>query len=65
MVRTIELNGSIHILTEGQNRPGHPNANFAGTGMALCGVARKGETFDKYVKRNKKWLLRKGIDFGK
>jgi hypothetical protein len=28
-----------------------PNANFAGTGMALYGVLKKGETLDSYRKR--------------
>lgn len=28
-----------------------PDANYLGTGMALCGVLRKGESLKKFLKR--------------
>jgi hypothetical protein len=60
MEKTIIVHGRTHVLTEskrndnvedGQTKIEQPN--YLGTGMALCGVLRPGETLEEWKKRRK------------
>jgi hypothetical protein len=50
---SIEVAGRTHVLTPYNNtyRGPYPMPNYHGTGMALCGVTKKGESLDKWIKR--------------
>jgi len=55
MYSTIFLNGHHVVLTPSKSRSGYyQEANFKGTGKALCGVLKKGETLPEWLKRTKK-----------
>lgn len=44
-----------YVLTPSPIRGGiYPNADFKGTGMALVGVLKKGETLTDFINRQKK-----------
>lgn len=53
---TITVLGHQHVLCEASDRGrlGHPNANYMGTKMALCGVIEKGKTLEE-------WILRRDV----
>jgi len=52
MYSTIEFNGRLHILTDApETRGAYPMPNFMGTGKALAGVCKKGETIEEWMKR--------------
>ncbi len=47
-----EFYGAGHVLTRAEARPDSiPTANFKGTGCALAGLLRKGETLNEWIKR--------------
>ena len=50
---TIEKNGKTLVLTDAEHRVNSPYraANFEGTNRALCGVLKKGENLEKWIKR--------------
>ena len=49
---SITVNGRIHVLTIPRDRFGqYKTANFRGTGHALCGVTRKGESLNEWIER--------------
>lgn len=50
------INNVNYVLTTSYSREcdGLPNANFAGTGMALCGILQDEETIEEWHKRSKK-----------
>ena len=65
----LEVNGRIHILKlvdrngqyyfkhQKERRPARmealPNPNYKGTGMALCGILKKGETLEQWIERTR------------
>ena len=48
--KTLTVEGREHVICTAKNRgPGLPDANYMGTGMALCGVLPKGESIDYWM----------------
>lgn len=48
------VSGREHILCDSPDRGDnklYPNANFRNTGKALCGILKKGETFNEWKTR--------------
>ena len=50
----IQVCGYYHVITKVNDRPIYMNANYCNTGKALCGVLRKGESFESWLDRNGK-----------
>ena len=53
-MQTIKLNGREHILKDVVRYGVHPDPNFAGTGKALCGVLKKGQSLEDWEKQKAK-----------
>ena len=52
---TILVCGRLHVLREVSPRnTGIPEANYMGTGKALCGVVDKGDTLEDWIKKYRK-----------
>jgi hypothetical protein len=54
--RTVEVWGRGHVVCDYPTFRGtkHPQPNYQKTGMALCGVLKKNETLEHWIKRTKK-----------
>ena len=51
MYKTTVMQGRLHVIRQIGERQGYPLPNFNGTGQALCGLLKKGETLDQWRKR--------------
>ena len=58
---TIEVCGKTHVLTINEDRRTKlykgqlmENANYRGTGLALCGVLKTGKNLEQWKKRKQK-----------
>ena len=53
---TMPIHHKKYVLREAEPRKNstHDNANFMGTGMALCGILKEGESLET-------WLMRKAL----
>lgn len=52
---TVEVYGRTHVVCSIYTyRPSYPDPNYRNTGMALCGVLKKGETLDGWIKRTRR-----------
>ena len=58
--KTIPVNGQVHVITNAESRPkgtkAEPykdiaDADYRGTGMALCGVCLPGESLPQWKQR--------------
>lgn len=49
---TIVVWSRLHVICESKERKGnlHRDANYMGTGKALCGVLKKGQTLEEWMK---------------
>lgn len=52
----INVSKRQHVLTAASTREGtiFPEANYLGTGLALCGVLKKDQTLEKWIKKHGK-----------
>ena len=48
---TLESGRHTHVLCDNQERQNYPLANYRGTDKALCGILRKGQTLEQWVKK--------------
>lgn len=53
---TINVQGRVHVLCDAKSRSNthFPDANYLGTGKALCGVLERGESLEEWNGRFKK-----------
>jgi hypothetical protein len=49
--KVLLVNGKAHIICNSSDRLGHKNANYMGTGKALCGILSPGETLSAWIKK--------------
>jgi len=49
---TVVVAGRLHVICEAKDRRGgiHRDPNYMGTGRALCGVLKKGQTLEEWMK---------------
>lgn len=47
---TVVVAGRLHVLCEAKERKGpYRDPNYMGTGRALCGVLRRGQTLEEWM----------------
>jgi hypothetical protein len=49
----------MHVITPASDRSeAHEDANYRGTGMALCGVVEKNETLDDWLTKHRNFRVK-------